>query len=140
MILGLTGARTGFTEPQLRALRGVVAMLPDRIVHGGAVGVDEALDRWFRSLGLPPDRIEVYPASGERARVAVNRGGVVHPVMSPLYRNRLITKRCDRLLACPGTQVENMRSETWAIVRYARAAGKPITLVLPDGTVKEEER
>ena len=140
MILGLTGARAGFTEPQLRAVRGAVAILPDRIVHGGAVGVDEALDRWFRLLGLPSDRIEVYPASGERARVAANRGGIVHPVMSPLYRNRLIAKRCDWLLACPSTQVEGLRSGTWATVRYARAAGKPIALVLPDGTIKEEER
>lgn len=139
MILGITGTRAGFAEPQLRAVRGVVAVLPDRVVHGGAIGVDEALDRWFRSLGLPPDRVEVYPANAERARAMAMNGSRIHPVMSPLHRNRLIVARCDHLLACPGTMTETLRSGTWATMRYARAAGKPITLVLPDGTVKEEK-
>lgn len=52
----------------------------------------------------------------------------------------MIAETCDRLLAFPNESWEANRSGTWTTVRYARAAGKPVTLVLPDGTVREERR
>jgi hypothetical protein len=33
---------------------------------------------------------------------------------------------------------EVVRSGTWATVRYARNWEKPITLLMPDGTIKQE--
>jgi predicted Rossmann fold nucleotide-binding protein DprA/Smf involved in DNA uptake len=37
------------------------------------------------------------------------------------------------MIATPHSYVEIGRSGTWATVRYARKAGKPIYLILPDG-------
>jgi hypothetical protein len=58
--------------------------------------------------------------------------------MPPLARDLLIVKSCDRLLACPGTMTEIIRSGTWATVRMARKAGRPITIVLPAGRREEK--
>ena len=57
------------------------------------------------------------------------------PFADPLARNRIIAARCDALLACPAEPDEQLRSGTWSTIRYARKAGKPITIIRPDGGV-----
>ena len=42
------------------------------------------------------------------------------------------------LIACPASADEELRSGTWATIRYARRKLKRIYLILPDGTVQEE--
>lgn len=151
MILGFTGTRRGLTPAQRAALPSVVAALPERVLHGGAVGADEAFHDWIAPiyLRLDPRRlpVEVHPAYGlpDRYRFWCRRLGpyheaVVHLADEPLARNRLIVARCDRLLACPAEPDEVLRSGTWATVRYARKARKSLTIVLPDGTIREERR
>jgi hypothetical protein len=41
-------------------------------------------------------------------------------------------------VAAPRTPIETLRSGTWATVRYARAYGRPVWIVLPDGSVRVE--
>lgn len=163
MILGFTGTRAGLTPQQLAVLLPLVATLgpdplPIRIIHGGAVGADQEFDEilapayWARGsgpgrlftaiLGITPP-ILVHPASQVRrdywlcdANYAALRS--VLTAAPPLARNRLIIGAADRLLACPATPDEVLRSGTWSTIRYARQAGKSVTLVLPDGTVREE--
>lgn len=150
MILGFTGTRLGMTPAQRVALPSVLATLPERVLHGGAEGADEEFHIfvWNRSMRQLVSRlaIEVYPI-GEARRVewremfGHERGVTLHvETDDPLARNRIIATRCDHLLAFPDSARERMRSGTWATVRYARAAGKPVTLVLPDGQVREEKR
>lgn len=40
------------------------------------------------------------------------------------------------LVATPKGMIEELRSGTWATVRYARRRGKPIVMIWPDGTVE----
>lgn len=138
MILGFTGTRAGLTP----ALPGLIAALPDRVLHGGAEGADTEFDVLLVAAGMPLERIEVYPTSEYRARLWLPKepgpSRVVHLPQVPLDRNRVIAQRCDWLLACPMTAVEIIRSGTWATVRYARKAGKPITLALLNGKITEE--
>lgn len=149
MILGFTGTRHGLTAAQRAVLPSVVACLPERVLHGGAVGADEDFHDWLADItdnGRKTSLIvEVYPTSLRAAFWRVRRYGPFAPevaigTLNPLDRNRIIAANCDHLLACPAAPDEQLRSGTWATVRYARAAGKPVTLLLPDGSVREERR
>lgn len=141
MILSFTGTRRApLPEVQQRALVAhLIRDLPILVLHGGAPGSDEMFHDLLRELA-PGAIIEVYPASGDRYRYWYRRrvtSGLHHP-LPPLTRNRIIARRCDRLLACPAQVEEIIRSGTWYTVRQARLFSKPITLILPDGSVKEE--
>ena len=46
-----------------------------------------------------------------------------------LARDRKIAELCDVLIAAPETDRERMRSGTWATVRYARKARKPVVML-----------
>lgn len=55
---------------------------------------------------------------------------MVHPAGDdPLARNRRIVAAVDVLIAAPETDREELRSGTWATIRYARAAGKPVVML-----------
>ena len=43
MILGFTGTRAGLTPQQREGLASVFAVLPDQLMHGGAVGAPPGL-------------------------------------------------------------------------------------------------
>lgn len=139
IVVGFTGTRRGLTVEQRIALRHAFSniergVLGDvTLVHGGCVGADaeaheEALDHCFA--------IEIYPSDipSMYAKELAYDAMVVHEPRPPLVRNRLIVERCTYLIACPGEPVEQLRSGTWATVRYARAAGKRVWLGLPDGS------
>lgn len=138
VILGFTGTREGMTQAQRAALPSVVSALPERIIHGGARGADAELHAWLLMAGMAPGSIDVWPASLDRWSFYADTGAVVHPIAAPLARDHIIAKNCDRLLATPRTMTEIIRSGTWATIRYARKARKPITIVLPNGTIREE--
>ncbi len=147
MIIGFTGTRRGLTPPQRAALDAEVMAHPDaRWVHGGALGADMELDCTLATLGRPTD---IYPARKmARPRVGLRRFRnrdsswlIVHGgPYEPLQRNRIIVKLCDRLVACPAEPVEQQRGGTWYTIRTTRAAGKPILIILPDGTTREESQ
>ncbi len=139
-ILGFTGTRRGMTDAQLSRFRYKYAMrLPRTFVHGGAIGADEHAHQEAIKFTAARD-IEIFPGSRDRELYWRAKFPTLLVVewRQPLLRNRAMVARCDRLIACPGEPDEVLRSGTWATVRYARAAGKPVTLILPDGTVKEE--
>lgn len=56
-------------------------------------------------------------------------------VIPYLQRNKVIVDRCGVLVAAPGEAQEQLRSGTWSTIRYARRVGRPVIMVLPDGTV-----
>lgn len=151
MILGFTGTRRGMTPFQRANLPKVLAALPSRFLHGGAVGADEEIDaflapmyhaqtsgsaRLFAMITGADLPIVVYPTrdryehwKSEAPFPAVRE--VNEPYDNPLARNRIIARYCDHLLAAPATVKEVRRSGTWATVRYAREARKPVTILLP---------
>ena len=149
MILGFTGTRRGMTSQQLAILPFIISTLPSHLLHGGAEGADEQADRWFAEQRMPLDHISVYPCNREREEfwLSVARARPINiparqmfNIRPPRVRNRMIVARADHLLAMPATVMpatakEVLRSGTWATIRYARQAGVPVTIVLPDGAI-----
>ena len=158
MILVFTGARRGTVLSQWKTVGDRLYELGRTrneigVMHGGAQGADATFHGMVVAKMLLRDApwawLRIYPALGNPAAFGVTherlRDRIVSlPPATPLDRNRLMlteAKRLDprvRLLAVPSSTTELRRSGTWATVRYARELGVPITLVLPDGSIREE--
>ncbi len=114
MIVGFTGTRKGMSESQKRQLVLVLRYFyrtheTTEFHHGAADGADQ-----------------------EAVLLAVGVGytSVPHPAgADPLERNRDIAEACDVLIAAPVKDTEELRSGTWATVRYARHERKPVVML-----------
>jgi hypothetical protein len=139
MRVGFTGTRHGMSAAQLDQLGFVLGLLmmssprPIMFDHGDGPGVD----------GRPS-------ADAQAAQLAERYGFVPapHPVeqaenetwaSAALRRDRVIAATCDVLVAAPRRDAEEVRSGTWATVRYAREAGKPVVM-LSRGDVRRSKR
>ena len=110
MKVGFTGTRRGLSIAQARQLRTVLYALKSatEFHHGGAVGADQQAASFV----------------GSTLRVVEYSAGT-----DPLRRNREIVAAVDLLIAAPSEDGEQLRSGTWATVRYARQAGLPIVML-----------
>jgi hypothetical protein len=106
------------TKPQVHALASLLANATD-LHHGGAVGADRQAAEVADTLGIPV--IEHLPAG--------RRGS------DYLARNRIIVDLTTELIAVPRGMTEELRSGTWATIRYAHRIRKPFTIVYPDGSL-----
>src|SRR5262245_55419877 len=64
--------------------------------------------------------------------------GRVCPQRPGALAHRQIVDETEALIATPRGFKEELRSGTWACVRYARKAGRTLHIVWPDGSVRAE--
>lgn len=127
--VGFTGTRYGMTIHQVFT----VARLINRfewVHHGDCVGSDDQLHGIAKRAGK---KVSVHPPTGLRMR-ANCVGDENHQPKGYLARDRDIVNATCSLIAAPQGIGEEARSGTWTTARYARKIGKPVTLVLPDGS------
>lgn len=111
------------TAPQMQRIVQAYSHFKPRVLHhGGCKGADKQAGDLADERGI---WVEVHLPTTYTAKAL-------------LARNRVIVARCAHLLATPRGYHEVLRSGTWATIRYARQAHKPIWIIFPDGTVKEE--
>jgi hypothetical protein len=116
------------TDVQWQALLGWLGQRqPDALHHGGCRGADEQADAIARSVGA-----WIISHPGPHGGTG---GDETRRPLPYLERNRAIVDETDVLVATPQTPDEQMRSGTWATIRYARSQGKPVTVIAPDGSV-----
>lgn len=129
--VGFTGTRDGLTADQESVLR---QWLHDGgamgFHHGDCVGADAQAHDIAKGEGYwiivhPPDR------NGLRAHKVGDETREPRPY---LLRNQDIVDAAGILVACPGEMTEQVRSGTWSTIRYARAVGKPVQIIYPDGS------
>ena len=139
MNIGFTGTRQGLTEPQKERLWSTLQSLQkDGAVffcHGDCIGADSAAHLMASILGL---RIILHPPDRDALRAFCEADEVRKP-LPYLQRNHAIVDETDVLLACPGGRREELRSGTWATVRFARKQGKRVILIYPDGDTEEKQ-
>ena len=153
--IGFTGTREDMTAAQRESFKAVIlAVHRGRDIsfhHGACVGADEEAELLLSELSLTEPlsffSLTRYPAdvgANLRAKGAlgasefVASNTTVKPDKPPLERNKDIVNASDIMIACPKEPLEVLRSGTWATIRYARKIQRPLYLILPDGTVKEE--
>lgn len=139
MNIGFTGTSKGMTPRQKVTFRRVLSEALDELKsskfefhHGDCVGADaEAHDITYL---LQYFFIVLHPPINQSKR-AFKHGDLTLKAFPYLDRNKHIVADTDRLIATPAQKEEQLRSGTWSTVRYARKAGKPVTIIYPDGTI-----
>jgi hypothetical protein len=135
--IGFTGTRNQLSRPQAKALAQTLERYANHIElhHGDCIGADALAHTLAKSLGW---RVISHPAEVAPAWRAFMPADEVRAPRPPLERNQDIVDETVWLIACPGADREEIRSGTWMTVRAARKAGRPITLIWPDGHIDVE--
>lgn len=134
--VGFTGTHVGMTHAQMYAFRDLLATLHSdgaEFHHGDCIGSDETAAGYARKGGF---YVVMHPPV-DPSRRAFTAADETRRAMPYLARNREIVDETDQLVATP-KGLEYTRSGTWSTVRYARKAGKQVTIVWPDGRVEVE--
>jgi hypothetical protein len=123
MIIGYTGTQAGMSDRQMSALYTHLSLLHpgSEFHHGDCIGGDEEAHGIAMSFGL---RIVIHPPINSRKRAFCKGAAVVLEPKDYIPRNHDIVDAIELLIAAPKTDGEELRSGTWATVRYARKGNK----------------
>ena len=133
--IGFTGTRHGASSRQLVSLRSLLVGSLGEFHHGDCVGADALAHSIALSLGFC---IFIHPPSDPRKRAFCTGAVKVFEIMPYLVRNTIIVRSTECLIAMPHSSVEQLRSGTWATVRFARSIGRPVFVIHPDGSIHED--
>lgn len=139
MIIGFSGTRRGLTRPQRDALHSLLMEFePDVVHHGCCVGADS--DFSVLAGTRAGVKIHAHPADlgALTDKDALDWADVTYKPLPPLERNQVIVDESELLIACPAEATEQLRSGTWATVRFARKCGKRVVIIYPDGSLIRE--
>jgi len=140
MKVGFTGTQNDLTVAQFDLLLLVMQELDDMTEahHGDCIGADATFSEVVDSM-YPNTIVHIHPpvVSSKRANCRYDESS---EPFSYLTRNKHIVDATDMLIACPRTKEEELRSGTWATIRYARKTGKPIAIIWNDGKYTYEDK
>lgn len=139
--VGFTGSRKGVSAEQRARLAEVLAVLGAsraELHHGVCVGADEEAHRLGRKYGY---RVVGHPPKEQALRSQLPyHYDEEREAKTYLARDMDIVVETHVLVACPGAARQAAwRSGTWATIAMAQKLGRPIFVVLPDGTWTFEE-
>ena len=138
--IGFTGTRKGMTDKQKAALKELLeSYSPKRIyfIHGdqgvyrpgkGYIGADCEAHKIALECGCV---VWIYPCNLAAQRAFCRGAKLVEEPKAPLDRNHNIVLSSDLLVAAPSSLKEELRSGTWATIRYARKTGKEVKILEP---------
>lgn len=133
--IGFTGTSGGMTEGQKAMLREILRGFIGELHHGDCVGADAEAHKIALECGLLPI---LHPPTDYKKRAwCESPAFLMRPEKPYLTRNRDIVDETVGLIATPAECEEQQRGGTWYTVRYARKRGKPVTLILPTGFVRQ---
>jgi len=126
MIAGFTGTRHGMSEEQKLYLAFELHRLKvTELHHGDCVGADEEANTIAHEMGI---KTVGHPPTNEKYR-AFCKCDVWYESRPYITRNHNIVDCTIHLLVAPKTNIEQVRSGTWATFRYASNLGRSITMV-----------
>lgn len=133
MILGFTGTRHGMTDWQKVMLRWLLIKFDGiDFHHGDCIDADsEAHDIAMECGYCPIIHPPTNPALRAWRKVPPH---LMRPKRPYTTRNRNIVDAAQVVIAAPAEMLER-NGGTWSTVRYTRRVGKPLHVILPDGSV-----
>lgn len=136
--IGFTGTQRGMTSLQMT---GVEHLLwsgkesgAEYFHHGDCIGADAEAHYFAERDGY---WITTHPPINPSKR-AFCVGNAERDCFEYLTRNHHIVDECELLIACPGEKEEQLRSGTWATIRYARKKLRRLVIIFPDGAISRE--
>jgi hypothetical protein len=131
MKVGFTGTKIGITLQQAKSLHGLlIPMKPEEAHHGDCVGADATFHEFAEIAGA---KIVIHPPKNPQYR-AFKKGNEMWEEKDYLTRNHDIVDCADIMIATPKA-AEELRSGTWATVRYAKRCNKMLYIVWPNGAI-----
>jgi len=129
MKLGFTGTRHGMSQRQWEAFELLLCELDGKhgvteFHHGDCVGADKDAHLSVARTLLNCD-IVIHPPEDPKLRAWMISETILRP-LPYLERNRAIVNAVDLLVAAPFTNHEEVRSGTWATIRYAKKVGREV--------------
>ncbi len=134
-IVGFTGSREGMTDQQIDQVARWLKDGVEELHHGDCIGADALAHLMARNTGI---RIVVHPPLDDTYRAFVKDFDERYEPADYGTRNQRIVDRTDALIATPNGPERRRGSGTWWAIRMARKAGKPVFIVMPDGSVKND--
>lgn len=134
--VGFTGTQKGMTDMQKKSVAQLVEIhSPGVFHHGCCIGADAEFHALAdRVLNL----IVKHPPVDERKIASCRTHFAKYLVLEArpyLDRNHDIVDASDIVIAAPFQADEQLRSGTWATIRYAKKSRRPLFIVEPDGPV-----
>ena len=102
------------------------------LAHGDCVGWDEVCHDVAKEIGY---KIRIFPPSNDVHRANCNGNFYEVPQLYSI-RNHDIVRASDYIIGGPKSDAEQVRSGTWATIRYARKQKKPYTIIYPNGRME----
>jgi len=103
-------------------------------LHGDCIGADADFNTVCISLNL---KTWIRPCTLKDLRAYCD-GEVIADPVKPMKRNQAIVTQSTVMVACPPNDKELKRSGTWATIRMARRAKKPLYILFPGGKIQIE--
>lgn len=134
-VIGFTGTQHGMSDSQRERLKWLLAteltddpMRDVHLHHGDCIGADADADSIAWNLGC---RIVIHPPTDAKKRAFCDSGRTIILKEKPyLERNHDIVDETEYLIAAPRDPYrEEMRSGTWATIRYARKMDKKVVIL-----------
>lgn len=128
MKIGFTGTQKGMSQRQLSGLtRLILSLKMIEFHHGDCIGADSEAHDIVRNMSKNT-KIVIHPPSNSSKR-AFKEGDVIRYALPYLERNMQIVQETRLLIAAPSSLQEELRSGTWATIRYARKTGQPVLIL-----------
>lgn len=132
MKIGFTGTQKGMTNEQsVSVFKILCEYYPIEVHHGDCVGADEDFHKIAQGCKI---YTIIHPPVIDDLR-AFCKGNEHRPPKPFIERNHGIVDETEVLIATPKERKEELRSGTWATIRYAYKIGRKILIVWPDGNV-----
>jgi Na+-transporting NADH:ubiquinone oxidoreductase subunit NqrF len=133
MKVGFTGTQEGMTEKQKQYFDALISKADIKeFHHGDCIGADTDAHNIISKR--KEIQIHIHPPDNDSKR-AYNESDYVYEHKPYLERNHDIVDAVDVMIATPKTEQEELRSGTWATIRYARKAGKKLIIISPKGGI-----
>lgn len=135
--VGFTGTQEGMSNKQRAAFTKVIKETKaTHFHHGDCIGADADAHNIVRKLWPNPNdcRIVGHPPLNKNKRANCQFDFCLPPD-EYLKRNHAIVNTCEVMIACPKEMEEELRSGTWATIRYTRKQGKRLIIIYGDGSI-----
>jgi len=106
--------------------------------HGDCIGADaqshEIMEQYAEGIVIHP------PINGSKRAFCKKSDWVDPKILDPkeyIARNHDIVNSVDLMIATPAEFHEQIRSGTWATIRYAKKIKKDLVIIYPDGSKEE---
>ena len=134
MKVGFTGTSIGMTNLQQEALKKILTELkPEELHHGDCEGSDEQAHYIALSLKI---QVVVHPPENPYKRAFCKDFVSIRVEKPYLERNQEIVKETEILIATPKNAIEELRSGTWATIRFAKKQKKHWSIIEPNGKIR----